>query len=361
MERTEVVELARREAQPAVSILLPIEQPVAAHPENGPRLRALIERALGTVELQWGVEAAGRVQGRIKEADPRVEADESARSLVVLATPDDCQVLRLPFGLDEQVVVNLRFATRQLLEGFARHPRVRVLVLAGSRARLYEGRGDRLREVLGHGFPLEVVPPQEWDTPKADRPIHEEAGRERHRTVYRAVDGALSTVSAADRLPVVVTGAERELAFFDEVTANADLVIGRVTGNHWRTAVGALAELVRPVVETHLAGTRGEAADRLQEAFGRGRAVIDLLEVQQAAEEGRGHDLVVEEGLRCGDLGEAGEPGGGSGDQMPTDDVVDEIIGAVLSAGGQVDFVDPGSLGEGRHLGLVLRYARPAG
>lgn len=360
MEFTEVVELARREAQPAVSILFPIEQPVAANPENGPGLRALIERALGTAELQWGAEAADRVQARIREAEPRIEPDESARSLVVLATPDDCQVLRLPFPVAEQVVVNLRFATRQLLEGLARHPRLRVLVLAGSQARLYEGRGNQLGEVLAHGFPLEVVPPQEWDTPKADRPIHEEAERERHRIVYRAADAALTAATAAQRLPVVLTGAARELAFFDEVTANTDLVIGRVTGNHWRTPASTLAELVRPVVDAHLAKVRGEAAGRLQEAYGRGLAAIDLLEVQQAAEEGRGHDLIVEEGLRSRTPAETRTLPGGSTDQRPTDDVVDEIIGSVLATGGRVDFVDPGALGEGRHLGLILRYARPA-
>lgn len=359
MERTEVLELARREAEPAVTIMLPVVQPAAAHPENPLNLRALLTQAGEIVETWWGREAAVAVRRQIDDLDLELGPDESARGLVLLATTEDCRVLRLPFAVDPQVVVDRTFATRQILEGLARHPRFRVLVLAGHRARLLEGRAEGLHEVTDGGFPLEVTPPHEWDAPQRDRPIHEGVASEEHRFVYRAVDVALDAACASDPLPLVVAAAERELAYFDEVTRHGALVVGRVRGNYDRAGPTELAEVVRPAVETYLGELRQQAVRRLREAYGRGMAVTDLVPVRQAAVAGRGHELIVEEGLTAPKhwLGSSGP--GRTEDGVPVDDAVDDIIEAVLRSGGTVEFVESGALDDLEHIGLIVRYPEP--
>jgi hypothetical protein len=337
MERSEILELARVSAEPAVTIMMPVLQPVAAHPDHALRLRALVDRAVSDVESSWGT-AAANVRKQLDAVDIEITADEHSHGLAVLTTPDDTQLLHLPYGVDEQVRVDRNFATRQLFEGLARTPRYRVLVLAGHEAELYEGRGTQLVAVTAHGFPLSVEPPHEWDTPQRDLPIHEGAEKEEHRFVYRAVDDALSAASATDPLPVMVTAAQRELVLFDEVTRHTDLVAGRVHGNFARSNPKELAEAVRPAVEAHLAERRRAAVDRLAEARGHGRAAVGLPDVQKAAGEGRGHELVVEEGFDA-------------------DGAVDAAIVTVLLDGGEVEFVDRDALDEYGHVGLVLRYA----
>ncbi|MGZ4716709.1 MAG: baeRF3 domain-containing protein [Acidimicrobiales bacterium] len=338
MERTEILELARRAEEPAVTIMMPVQQPVAAHPDHRLRLGALVDKAVEAVESSWGRAAADSVRAQIDSAEVEVTTDERGHGLAVLATPEDIHVLHLPFAVDEQVAVGPRFVVRQLLEGLARTPRYRVLVLAGHDARLFEGRGGHLSEIDADGFPLTVEPPHEWDAPQHDLPIHEEAEKEEHRFVYRAVDDALGAISTKDPLPVVVTAAPRELAFFDEVTRHADLIAGRVHGNFSRSNPVELADAVAPAVAALWAGRRSEAVSRLGEARGHGRAAVGLPDVRQAAAEGRGHELVIEEGF-------------------DTDDSVDAVIQTVLLDGGEVEFVEPGALDEHDHIGLVLRYA----
>ena len=225
VDQSQILELARRRGEPAVTILMPVAQPAAAHPEMHLRLRALVDRALDVTETWWGADAAEGVATQLHhpdlQPDPRAEA---AQGLAILVTPDDGQLLHLPFAVVEQVVVDRTFATRQLLDGIARNPRYRVLVLDGHHARMFQGEGQRLVEVRAHGFPVHVEPPHEQDTPQKDFPIHEEAEREEHRIVYRAVDDALDAACRVDPLPVVVTGAERELVLFEEITAHGEPV-----------------------------------------------------------------------------------------------------------------------------------------
>ena len=358
LDQPQVLELARLTAEPAVTILMPIAQPTAAHPETEANLRALVERALNITGSWWGPEVARRVARLLESPEFRVERGaEEARGLAILATPDDASVLRLPFAVEEQVVVNRTFATRQLFEGLARHPRHRVLVLDGHRAKLFEGQGHRLVEVTAHGFPLQVEPPHEGDTPQRDFPLHDESEKEEHRAVYRTVDAALGAASAAEPLPVVVAAAERELVFFEQVTDHADLVAGLLRGNHAHDDPARLAAAAQPVLDAHRATVQAQIVERLHEAQGRARAVAGLDAVRVAADEGRGHLLVVEEGFMFPQHWVDGlTPGSAPNEQLEIDDVVDDVIEAVLLGGGSVEFVDDGALIDLGRIGLFVRY-----
>lgn len=359
LDQSQVLELARRRGEPAVTILMPVAQPVAAHPGMELRLRALVDRALDVTETWWGADAAKGVATQLHrpelQPDPRAEV---GKGLAILVTPDDGQLLHLPFAVVEQVVVDRTFATRQLLEGIARNPRYRVLVLDGHHARMFQGEGHQLVEVRTHGFPVHVEPPHEQDTPQKDFPIHEEAEREEHRIVYRAVDDALESACEVDPLPVVVTGAERELVLFEEVTTHGGRFVGQVAGNYAHTHAAELATVVRPVLDAHRAAEQTRVLERLREAHGRESAVFGLSAVQKAAAEGRGNLLAVEEGFTFpGHVTDGLTPGDAPDERLDDlDEVIDDVIETVLLAGGQVEFVEDGALAGHGRIGMLLRY-----
>jgi hypothetical protein len=358
ISRDEVLDLARQRGEPAVSVLLPVPQPVAAHPETGLQLEALITRAVEQVRAWWGSDAADAVTARFADPECRIDArQESARGLALFVTPSSCTVLRLPFPVEEQVVVNRTFATRQLFAGLARTPWARVLVLDGADAHLYLAHGSSLVEAEGTPFPIHVEPPREWDTPHRDRPIHEEAAAEQRRVVHRAVDAALDEADRAERLPVVVAATTRELAFFDEVTRHADRIVGRIHGNVARTRPADLASDVVAVLAEHRRTVEGGLVDRVREAVGQDRAVTGLVAVADAAKAGRGHLLVVEDHFRFPvHLVDGLTAGAGPDTQLQVEDLVDEVVEAVLLNGGEAEFVEPGSLDDLGHIGLLLRY-----
>jgi hypothetical protein len=253
--------------------------------------------------------------------------------------------------------VDRTFATRQLFEGVAGNPRYRVLVLDGHRARLYEGQGHLLDEVEAHGFPVQVDPPHEQDTPHRDFPRHEEAETEEHRFVYRAVDAALEAANRSTPLPIVVAATERELALFEGATSHAGPLIGRLRGNYAHAGPVELSAAVRPQLDADRATRQGQIVERLRDALGRHGAASGLHAVKAAAEQGRGHLLVVEEGFTFPQRWVDGLAAGkGSDPQLDFEDVVDDVIESVVLAGGDVEFVEDGALSDCGHIGVLLRY-----
>jgi hypothetical protein len=360
--RDEVLDLARQRGEPAVSVLLPVDQPVAAHPETVRRLEALTRRAVEQVRARWGPDAATVVAARFEDPECRIDArQESARGLALFVTPSSCTVLRLPFPVEEQVVVHRTFATRQLFAGLARTPRARVLVLDGADALLYEAHGSSLVEAAGTPFPLHVETPREWDTPHSDRPIHEEVAAEQRRVVHRAVDAALDEADRTERLPVVVAAPTRELAAFDEVTRHGERIVGRIHGNVARTRPAELASDVLAVLTDHRRTVEADLVGRVREAVGQDRAVVGLVATAEAVRSGRGHLLVLEDHFRFPILREDVPTSDAVPPSRPemgveVEDLVDDLIEATIRNGGDVEFVEPGALADLGHVGVLLRY-----
>ena len=55
---------------------------------------------------------------------------------------------------------------------------------------------------------------------------------ESHRQFFRKVDDALAAIQKEDRLPIVVVGVDRYLAFYQEITKDPDAIVGFVAGSH---------------------------------------------------------------------------------------------------------------------------------
>lgn len=357
MHANEIIDLAHPRVAPAVSVLLPVEQPVLAHPETPLRLRALIEEAVLATSSWWGAEAADRVRTQFDAASVRIEPRDAARGLALFVCPEDHLLLRLPFRVEEEVIVDSTYATRQLFEGFARRLRSRVVVLEGDGARLFEGKGEHLVETRLHGFPVRVERPTEQDTPHHDRPRHESVREEDRRVVERAVAAALAVAQAGDPRPLVVVGEERRVATLRHVADLGDHVAGVVHGDHAGQRPEQLAALVRPLFDAWQADRRAQSCSRLRDAVGRNQAVATLPEVLAAVAEGRGRELIVEEGLSMPRTWLDGlSPGDEADPQLDTEDVIDDLIERVLLSGGAVTFVDRGSLDDCGQIGLLLRW-----
>lgn len=356
MNLDHITELARRTASPAVSVLVPIEQPVAAHPETALRLRALVDEAVRATATWWDVDTADRVRAQLEAARPSVGPGERARGLALFVSPDGHLVLHLPFSVEEEVVVDTSYATRQLFEGWAQRVRHRVVVLTADGGRLLEGEGDHLDEVPAHGFPVRVERPTELDTPHRDRPRHETVHEEDRRVVERAVAAAVAAAHRADPRPLVVVGEERRLSTLLDLIPPASLA-GVVHGAHALDGPDRIAELTRPVIEQWRTQERARACSRLRDAVGSGHAVCTLPDVLAAVTEGRGRELIVEEGFSMPRTWLDGlAPGDDPDPSLDTEDVVDDLLEEVLSKGGSVTFVDPDSLDDCGHVGLLLRW-----
>ncbi|MCZ7525119.1 MAG: hypothetical protein M5U14_01220 [Acidimicrobiia bacterium] len=344
---------------PAVSLLAPVDRHRPGNAEDPLRLRGLVEEARRRLSEDYAPGVARALADRLAAAVDRVDLRDPPDGVAVYVTMDRSTSLRLPFPVRERVVVDETFVTRDLVLGFQRRPRYRVLVLGERRSRLFEGVVDRLEEWHEEGFPSVAPGAAGEPLPSGGYPQHTSQADEQYRQRFRRVDEALRAISRDDPLPLVVVGVERDLAFFDEVTGVGDLVAGRVAGNHEESTAHEVAAVAWVVMADHEARRRAAAVAELVDAVGRGRAVTGTDEVWTCAREGRGHRLLVEEDLvelpnrevdgRLEPAVDVDAPG-------VMDDVVDEIVEAVLAQGGEVTFVEPEALADQGRIGLLLRY-----
>jgi hypothetical protein len=153
----------------------------------------------------------------------------------------------------------------------------------------------------------------------------------------------------------VLLGAERDLAYFDEITAPRRHVIGHLHGDYERESADTIAELVQPVLDTHQRDEQQQACTSAREAIG-SRAVAGIVDTWSAAREGRGHRLLVEDEFMypARIVVDALQPA--ADDDSGTFDAVENTVEEVVRHGGDVLMVPADSLADVGRIALVTRY-----
>jgi len=355
MNWTTVKQLAELHGEPAVSIScsLDVRRPGNAH--DPAVLASLRDKAVEQVEARVHGHAATLLIDRIDAALASVDLQHPSHGIAVFVSPAVSRVFSLDALVEPDVVVGERFAIRDLVTAMLRTPRARVIVLSEHKTRCIDVTGDEATERRDFGFPVEVIAPTAADTPHRDFPLDEHEHAEAVRFVFRDVDRAVDAVQELDARPLVVVGAERDLAYFDEVTDLGAQIVARLRGSQEHDTPNELARLVRPALEAHERRQQQVACDEAREAIG-SHGLSGIADTWLAARAGRGHRLIVEDGYRAaarlvGETFEAASDG-----DAGSFDAVADTVEEVVRHDGDVIVVPAGSLADLGHIALVTRY-----
>ncbi len=163
----------------------------------------------------------------------RVDWEHALDGLALFASKDVATAVELPFRVKARVMIDATFATRDLVFALNRAPRYRVLVLTEKPTRLFDATTQVLTELTAKPFPMFHRGPGGASRLPGGQGINRSAVRDdAHRQFFTKVDQALATIQKEDRLPVVLVGIERFLAFYQEVTKDPDAIVGLVAGSH---------------------------------------------------------------------------------------------------------------------------------
>jgi hypothetical protein len=361
MNRSDIQRLQAVRTFPAVTIYSPTHRSYPDNQQDPVRVRNLVREAKKRLDQESGDGTVVRaisdtLDGLVEEID----FEHSLDSVAIFAGDEVAEVHYLPFRLDAEVVIDETFATRNLLFALNRSPRYRVLVLSEKPTRLFEGSHDDLEEVIGSGFPHANLGPDGTGPVKGTPHGHSAVRDERHREFFREVERRFSPVQTADPLPLVLVGIGRNLAFFREVSKHGGQIVATLEGSHDKTPPHELGKKVWPLVLESILAQKNARLGELEQAVSAGKSASGLEQVWRAAKEGRGAVLLVEIGYRqSADLMADGvtlRPGTGHGGPEALDDAVDEVIETVYGMGGEVVFVEPGTLEKHQRIALVLRY-----
>jgi len=361
MNRSDIQRLQAVRAFPAVTIYSPTHRSYPDNQQDPVRVRNLVREAKQRLEQESDDRTVVRaISETLDGLAEEIDFEHALDSVAIFAADGVAEVHYLPFRLDGEVVIDETFATRNLLFALNRSPRYRVLVLSEKPTRLFEGLHTDLEEIVGSGFP-HANTGADGTGPVKGTPLGRSAIRdERHREFFREVERRFSPIQTADPLPLVLVGVGRNLAFFREVSNHGGRIVVTLEGSHDKTPSHELGKKVWPLVLESIVAQKEARLGELEQAASAGRIASGLEQVWRAAREGRGAVLLVEIGYReSADLMEDGltlRPGTGHGGPEALDDAVDEVIETVYGKGGEVVFVEPGSLEKHQKIAMVLRY-----
>lgn len=361
MNRSDVRLLQQIRTYPCLTILLPTHRTAPDNRQDPLRLKNLISEATRRLLNEFNKREIETLLKRLDNLSGDIEFRRTLDGLALFVNQDFARAFYLPFPVKERVVIDETFATRDLVYALNHSIRYWVLVLSEKPTRLYEGTNDTLEEIKEKGFPMVHEGPGGEAPLPGGFGVQKSAYRDEYlQKFFRKVDSALKEMLAEDDLPVILVGVDRHLAFFNNLTAHGESIIGSATGNHDKTSPHELSKLVAPLIQKHLADKSSEALAQLDKAIGEKKYASTIGDVWALAHEGRGELLLVEEDFqypaRLDASGKHLIPADDSTAPDVIDDAVDEVIEEVLNKKGKVVFVPNGGLEQHGRIALVLRY-----
>ncbi len=341
---------------PSVTVLMKTHR---THPENkkdSTKLRNLLKEAENRLLEEFNKREVGAVLDNLKKYEDGFDHNLNLDSLVIFANRDTAKHVRLPIEVDNRVIIDRNFATRDLVRALHKSEHYYILRLNLNEVQLFEAFADRpVRELRGNGFPIQN---ELYNTDTLKRSMGEKQDNMSREFINR-VDKTLQEFHKEHPAGVVITGADRNIAFFHEVCDNKRIIIGEIKKNLDSLTAYEMVKEAWPVALEHIRKSKSEALDNLGQAVGQNKFATDLNDVWTMVNQGRGDVLLVEndffqparilENGRLELVEDQNEPG-------VIDDIIDELMEVHLSMGGNVVFLDNGQLEKHQGLALTLRY-----
>jgi hypothetical protein len=299
--------LAASEAFPSLSILMPTHQ---AGPETtqGPiRLKNLLKKA-GQLLKERG-KTDSLLQPLSEKLDDESFWQHQGAGLAIYASSDSCQMLRLPFRVDEKVVVEDRYYLKPLVAADAPHGEYFTLALSWDEATLYRVAGKSWEKVKTSQLPATFAElTREPDPEEQIQFTTHQKGRETtamyhgqgegedsieaDRNLYLSRVGAIiNSETYNSNLPMVLVGTDEVVGHFQAASQHEPSA--KVSGSPAEFSDEELREEAANAVAPLFDQEREGFAERFGTAASQSEASTDLTEVIQAAMQGRVDSVMV--------------------------------------------------------------------
>jgi hypothetical protein len=346
---------------PAVSILLPMHQVFSSGPELRHRLKIALENTGHRLRKNYTAEATAVVLARLDKLRSQLQLDMKCKGVALFASQLHSKLVYLDVPIEERIVIGDSFAIRDLVADSKQLREYLVLLLSDKECRFYLFTEDHLR-LLKTTIPTEVFA---YANEKPERVANFSDPAERKEIVLdkflRYMDEELSRVLVLHPLPVFVLGPEKVVGHFNMHSRHHARIAGYAHGNYVDAEEPVLLRVVEPCVAQWQRQKQQALMATLETATNCKRVSVGIAQAWAAAAHKNGRLLIVEKSFRfparCGDspdlIVREDSP---EVNPFCIPDAVDALIGQVIEQGGEVEFVDDGTLGEYDRIALIRYY-----
>ncbi|HMP88144.1 MAG TPA: hypothetical protein PKE63_12765, partial [Lacibacter sp.] len=292
-------------------------------------------------------------------ADTQVPANK--KGIALFASPVYEKLLFLDAMVPARVVIDESFEIRDLVFSRKEQQQFILFLLSSEHCKLFMGENGQLMPVkLQSPDSLEAywndsvervsnfTDPDEYKTTQVEK-------------FMRQMDKELQQVMNSHRLPVFIMGTKTILGLFKSITRNSSVISGYAEGNFDNASVPQLLQVLEPAFAAWKRRQHNQLLEQIEQAANEKKLATGIQDVWEQAYQKKGRLLIVEKnftaaGEHISDGKIVYKPTGKENDFHLSNDVVDDAIELVLRYGGDVAFVEDGSLQQFDHIALIQFY-----
>ena len=338
-----------------VSIILKTHRTLPDNEKDPIVLKNLIKDAESRLLKEYDKSVVSKIVNKINVLAAEINHRLNLESLILFVNEDFAEFTRLPIHVENRVVIDKTFATRDLMRALHREAGYYILLLSKDEARLIEALSDKVVSEID-SFPMnhyDLNPVNRAETSIASR-MGNLAGE-----FFNRVDKQLNEVHKKNPLPVIICTEESNYPDYLKIADNKTIIAGKLNGNRMPDKPHQVVNAVWPVMKEIQAEKNALRLNELKEAVSSNKFLTDYNEIWEAVNNGRGKTLFVKQGffqpailennkiklVTKSDNGEAN-----------VDDIIDEIIEKNLQSNGDSVFIQGDGLDKFQGLALVTRY-----
>ncbi len=285
-----------------------------------------------------------------------IDHRHNLEGLVLFANENIAEFVRVPLEVENRVIVDKTFHTRDLFRAINGQSSYYVLLLSRQSARMIEALSDKAVQEVQEGFPIEntntTVAPGAASISNKVTALSVE--------FFNLVDKKVNEIYKVKPLPVIVCTDDANYSEYLKVANKKEIILGNISGNKMQEKAHHVIDNVWPVVKEMQNAENKKRLVELEDAVNNSKYVTDFNDIWTALNEGRGRTLFIKQGyfqparivgdsiqLVAPDMAEEADV---------VDDIIDEMLEKNMKAGGDAVFMQEDELDKFQGLVLVTRY-----
>jgi len=345
-------------SESCVTIILNTHRTSPDNKKDSLALKNLIKEAEERLFADENKRDAKALVQRLLTLESQIDHNYNLESLILFVNEDIAEYVRLPIKVEDRVVIDHTFATRDLVRALHFESNYYVLVLSQQKVRLIEAFNDKVVAEIGKPFPIENK--QFYSTNKAEL---SNANRQTNLVAefFNRVDKDVNNIRKENPLPVLICTEHGNFHEYLKIADQKESIFDTFLNKNRveEKAHHIITEAWKIVQEYTIKKNNARKAE-LQKAVGQNKFLSDTNEIWQAIKQGRIQTLFIEQGKF--------QPAIWENDHIEyvsdnlrdrkeiVDDIYDELIEANMSFGGDVVFLPKGELTKFNGFGAITRY-----
>ena len=350
-------ELKKMVSENSITIILNTHRTFPDNQKDAILLKNLVKEAENRLLADFARKEVQKLIDKLNTLADSIDHRQNLESLILFVNPDIAEFIRLPIPVEDRVVIDNTFATRDLIRGMHNQANYYVLALSRAEARLIEASNDKVVQELGDPFPFKNELAQIAKSQPSDATRQQNLMAE----FFNQVDKIVNQARKDNPLPVLIASERENYSAYLKVADQPQTIFDTFLSRNKQTGQDhAIVSDAWEIVREYNINKNNERKAELRKAVSQNKFVSDTNDIYRAIKMGRIQTLFVEQGLFQPAVIENDQIVYVSDDRREDlgviDDIYDELIELNMDFGGDVVFLPKGELAKFNGFGAITRY-----